>query len=392
MTIDDSPDVEYGVIAHSPEAIEQWVLDLKERFNGQSVAICLELNIGPIVACLQKYSFITLFHVSPKALAKYRNAFTQSGAKDDPTDAYFQLDYFLNHGATLQRVTLDSEDTRIIQQLVKQRRAFVEQKCELCCRIRAKLKCYYPLMLTLFNDVDTSVFCDFVERWPDLSTLKKARSNTLVNFLKSRRSAQGTLNERRIQMVKAAKPLTEDEGVIMPNRYYVLALIQQLRQVLSTIKDYDSEIAYRFELHQDSQIFESFPASGAVNAPRLMAAFGSDRTRFSSALEVSTSSAIAPVTKRSGTKTIVHWRYQCAKFERQTFVEWAGQTVMKSFWARAFYEEKRSKGKSHQATLRALAFKWIRILYSCWKNKTLYDETQYLLKMRKKGNAFTLPK
>jgi hypothetical protein len=69
------------------------------------------------------------------------------------------------------------------------------------------------------------------------------------------------------------------------------------------------------------------------------------------------------VLKRSGDSKTVHMRYRCAKFIRQTFVEWAGQTVPKSFWARAFYDQQRAKGATHQVAVRALAFKWIRILF-----------------------------
>jgi hypothetical protein len=66
----------------------------------------------------------------------------------------------------------------------------------------------------------------------------------------------------------------------------------------------------------------------------------------------------------------------------QTFIEWAAQTVNKSFWAGAFYQQ-RGKGSSHQAALRALAFKWIRILFRCWKNRTPYDESKYLKALKK---------
>jgi hypothetical protein len=36
------------------------------------------------------------------------------------------------------------------------------------------------------------------------------------------------------------------------------------------------------------------------------------------------------------------------------------------------------RGKSHHTALRSLGFKWIRIMYRCWRNKTHYDETQYI--------------
>ena len=54
---------------------------------------------------------------------------------------------------------------------------------------------------------------------------------------------------------------------------------------------------------------------------------------------------------------------------RQTFVEWAAQTINKSFWAGAYYQQQRDKGCSYNAAV-ALAFKWIRILYRCWQTRT----------------------
>jgi hypothetical protein len=93
---------------------------------------------------------------------------------------------------------------------------------------------------------------------------------------------------------------------------------------------------------------------------------------------------IAPVTDRSGNKTWVHWRMSCPKFLRQTFVEWATQSIRQSFWASAFYEQQRDKGKSHQMAVRALAFKWIRILHRCWQEGTPYDESTYLKSLKKR--------
>ena len=93
---------------------------------------------------------------------------------------------------------------------------------------------------------------------------------------------------------------------------------------------------------------------------------------------------VAPVLERSGNKAWVHWRYCCPKFLRQTFVEWAGETVKLSFWANAFYEKQKAKGKSHQTIIRALAYKWIRILHRCWLDRKPYNEAAYLLALKKK--------
>ena len=55
------------------------------------------------------------------------------------------------------------------------------------------------------------------------------------------------------------------------------------------------------------------------------------RERFPTASSVQKSAGIAPVIERSGNKSWLPWRYSCSKFVRQTFVEWAGQTIPRSF-------------------------------------------------------------
>jgi hypothetical protein len=116
-----------------------------------------------------------------------------------------------------------------------------------------------------------------------------------------------------------------------------------------------------------------------------MAAFGERRERFAGASAAQKCFGIAPVIERSGNKSWVHWRYGCSKFLRQTFVEWAGQTIPRSFWAKAYYDSCRARGTRHQAALRALAFKWIRILYRCWVDRTPYDESRYLMALQKRS-------
>ena len=36
----------------------------------------------------------------------------------------------------------------------------------------------------------------------------------------------------------------------------------------------------------------------------------------------------------------------------------------------AFYDSQRARNKGHHTAVRALAYKWIRILYACWKSRT----------------------
>lgn len=155
---------------------------------------------------------------------------------------------------------------------------------------------------------------------------------------------------------------------------------------LDSLKRIDNVIAELAPKHPDYEMFRALPGAGSVLAPRLLVAFGEDRERFANVAAVQKYSGIAPVTERSGNKSWVHWRWQCPMFVRQTFVEWSEKTVTRSYWAGLFYRQQRDKGKGHQAAVRALAFKWIRILYRCWKTHTPYDEATYLKALKRAGS------
>jgi len=97
-------------------------------------------------------------------------------------------------------------------------------------------------------------------------------------------------------------------------------------------------------------------------------------------------SGIAPVTERSGKSCRVHWRWACPKFVRQSFHEFAAFSIPWSAWTKAYYFQQRSRGLEHHAAIRSLAFKWIRILYRCWKNRTPYNELLYLDALTRRGS------
>jgi hypothetical protein len=54
--------------------------------------------------------------------------------------------------------------------------------------------------------------------------------------------------------------------------------------------------------------------------------------------------------------------------------------------AGAYYRQQRDKGNTHQVAVRALAYKWIRVLYRCWQTRTPYDESVYLNALRVHGS------
>ena len=59
-------------------------------------------------------------------------------------------------------------------------------------------------------------------------------------------------------------------------------------------------------------------------------------------------------------------------------------------WARTYYQAKVAAGKKHHTIVRALAFKWIRIMWACWQNQEAYEETRYLRAPSRSGSPFAV--
>ena len=381
----DSAQREFDRFAHRVDRIEQWACAMRQRFGGR-IAVALELSKGPLVYALQKYDFFVLFPINPSMLAKYREAFKPSRAKDDPTDAQLALELLLRHRDRLNPLQPQTAQMRMLLYLVEQRRRLVADKTRFTNRLGHALKQYFPQALDWFDQTDTPLFCDFLTRWPTLAQVKRARKASLEAFFQAHNVRFAKLVEERISAIKTATALTEDLAVVTAYQLQALVLVDQLRVTLQAIARFDAQIGSIAPTLPDYALFRALPGAGPSLAPRLLVAFGEQRERFAGADELQKYSGVAPVTERSGNKRWVHWRWQCPTFLRQTFVEWAAQTINKSFWAGAYYRRQRDQGSSHQTALRALAFKWLRIVYRCWQTRTPYDESTYLNALKRRGS------
>lgn len=265
-----------------------------------------------------------LFPVAPQALAKYRQTFAPSRAKDDPVDASLLIDLVVRHADHFQPWQPDRAEIRALQSRVQMRRTFVADRLRVTNRLIASLKHYYPQVLDWFEHRDTLVFCLFVEKWPTLQAVQAAKPEQVRRFFLNHNVRRSAVIERRIEAIQSAQPLITDPAIIEPNRDFVLALVHQLALLIGQIKQQERDIERLFKSLKDAALFESLPG--------------------------------------------------------------AGESVTKSFWAKAFYQQQKAKGKNHHTILRSLAYKWIRILWRCWQDHKPYDEAKYLLALKAKGS------
>lgn len=387
LRVSGQQQVEVEQIKNDPADLQEWIGRLRKRFAGRPVAIALEQSRGGLMAALMGHDFIYLYPVNPRTLSLYRQALSPSGKKDDPDDALLLLELVQGHSDRLRRWKPDTVATRQLQLLTEGRRHWVEQRKRFEQQLVAALKGYYPQPLQWFEGMNRGLLLDFLSRYPSLQQARRARRVSLRALFRRRGVREADSKAASLQQqIGCSCSLTEDPALLEAGTFKVLALVEQLRSLMATITSYEKRIAQLFAEHEEGPLFRSFHGAGPALAPRLLASLGTDRSRFADAREVQQWSGIAPVTRRSGRSCQAYWRRGCPKFVRQTFHEFAACSLPHSRWARAYYLQQRGRGLGHHAAVRALAYKWIRILFRCWKNRTPYDEQLYCESLKRKNS------
>lgn len=371
----------------SPENLHTWLAQLRQQHAQERLAICLEQPAASLILFLETYSWITLYPINPITLQKFREAFVTSRAKDDGKDAEYLAELLLTHHEKLKPWQPDDSQTRQLQQLVVHRRAVINERTGLSNRLKALLKQYFPQALDLCGeDLWRPLATAFLLKWPTLQSLQKAKAEKIKEFYYRHGSRSQKLIAQRLELLAQAVSLTDELAVLQSHTLRVQLLCKELILLHQTIEEFNRLIAMVFTQHPDREIFAALPGAGPVLAPRLLASMGSERERFERAQNLQRFSGIAPVTKQSGGKCYVHRRYLCPKFIKQSFHEYAAESILHSRWAAAYYGQQRKKGCGHQTAVRALAYKWQRIIWKCWQSHTIYKEEIYEAALTKSGS------
>jgi transposase len=372
-----------GSVSAAPEHLHGWMAEVRAQFPNGRILLVVEDGRSSLLDALVGYPFLAIIRVNPLASSKYRESRHLSGSSNDPLDASLLCDYALKHLDELRVWKPNDAETRRVRSLSETRRKLVDQRTAFTHELTATLKGYFPQVVEWLKDVKPAVLWQFVRLWPTLEALRAADDENIDRIMKAHRLH---FIQRRVQTLRSALDtavrLTNDTTSIEVGALRAGCLAHILEVVDEQIRVVEKALAAAWEIHQDRELFDSLPGAGAVFAPRLAAAFSTDRDRFNSAQEVQCFSGIAPVTKASGRRVLVQARYQFPTFVHQTFHEYAECSLPHSSWARESYRLQRDGGAGHHAAIRKVAFQWIRIVFKLWKDRHTYDEAVHLAALR----------
>ena len=370
-----------GWIEHRPADIHEWVAGLREEYPNGKIAVAVEQSRGAFIYALSRYEFLELLPVHPSQTAALRGVVRPSGAKSDPIDADLVCDFVEKHGDKVRAWSAADPITRELLLLVEWRRKLVDNSKSFRQQLQDTLKQYFPQALEWAGELDSRMALDFLEKWPTLDALQRSRPSTVRSFYTKHGSRSVERIDKRLAEMASATPLHSDRALIAGLSTMAGTLVALIRTTVEQIRAVEHRIEQLWSTHPDRAIFDSLPGAGPALAPRLAVALGTDRARWT-AETLQTFSGIAPVTVGSGSSEWIHARWKCPKFLRQTFHEFASNSIPHCEWAAVFYQQQRARGAGHHAAVRALAFRWIRVIVRCWKDRRPYDDALYTKRLK----------
>jgi hypothetical protein len=172
----------------------------------------------------------------------------------------------------------------------------------------------------------------------------------------------------RAEYLETPKIIAEAYGATARS---ALRLITAFTTEISALEQALSE---HFEQHPDAKIVRSLAGLGTVLGARLLGEFGDDRTRFASPKCRKNYAGTSPITKASGRSHVVLARFARNRRLAGALDQWAFCSLTSSPGARRYYEQLRTRGKTHRQAVRQLANRWVGILHTCLERGELYDE------------------
>lgn len=374
VVIDDAgQQVSVRRVAHSADGLAALITFLREIAPLDQIACIIETNHGLLISTLLEEG-CTIYPVNPKTVDRRRNA---ARAKTDAIDAYLLAKTGRSDLADLRKLTPDSAIIAELKTLTRDQDSLVQSQTRVINQLTACLKAYYPVALHLFSKLQQRTTLVFLQAYPTLDAALGASVEEITSVLKGAGHPNPNKFAPKIRETLHQPQLRADPITTRTKSRLMLALVAQLLPLIEQISSYDKEIATLFLTHEDREIFCSLPGAGKRLAPRMLAEWGDDRTRYTGSMSVQALAGTAPVAFQSGNYAKAHKRYACLKPLRNVLYQFAWQSTKQEAWALAYYKRKRAESKSHSMALRSLANVWVRIIYAMWFEHKSYSTATF---------------
>ena len=367
-------------VAQTVEGLAEFGRWLDERrAAGRELWAAIEKPEGRIVDFLLDHG-VVVYAINPKAVDRARDRFRMSGAKSDPFDARVLATFLRTDHGHLTPLRPSSEAAQELKGLTRDYARQVRQQTRLLNQLTAALKAYYPRALEVVDDLKSRWGREFLRAYATPRALAPLRERSWQRWAREHRL--GAERAAALWALLQRPQLAVPDHVERVHARRVGALLAQLDVTVAAVDEYRAAIADFFAGMPAAEWARSLPGGGSgTMVPRLYAELGDAVGRWQTFRHLQGQAGAVPVTDRSGKGARVLFRFACNTQLRDAAHQFALHSLTASEWARAYYDRCRRRGHRHHHALRALAAKWLKIIFVLWRRQVPYDETHHLATM-----------
>lgn len=365
-------------VEQSPKGMGEFGRWLDERrAKGIELWAAIEKPQGRIVDSLLDHG-VVVYPVNPKALDRVRDRFRMSRSKSDSFDAYVLAEFLRTDHVHLRALEPNSLQAQEFKMLTRDHHRLMRHKTRLINQIEVTLKEYYPRPLEVFSDLESKIALDFLTQYPTPRALSDLTRRKWNRFAK-REHHLGEARCKELWEQLNQPQLEVPQHVVRAKAQLLLVLVAQLKALAQAVESYSEEIQRFFASMPAAKLAQTLPGgkSGTI-VPMLWAELGDAKNRWQSFRHLQAEAGGVPVTQSSGKSRVVVFRYACNKLMRYASYWLSFNSLNRCEWANKYYRDQRAKGHRHPQALRALAGKWLKIIFIMWRDAKPYDENYHL--------------
>ena len=382
-------------VEHTPGAVAGLVARITElEPDASEVRVIIETRHGLLVEALVDAGY-SVIPVNPDLIARRRGP---ARKKDDAEDARIACLLGLDRYAALKTLIPHGDVAAELRSIARDDERASRDERRLLNRLRADLLLTFPAALAIAGaDLGSPTMLRLLERWPTAAALRSATRDELVGFARSGHHGWPERFADKVEAAMVVDHFVAREALVRAKADTIRLTAAQLLLVGAQRKAWERRLgalllgAPRFgrakQPREDDtgvsfpggEIYLSFPGLGDRLAARVAGEIGDRPEQFETPNALQCYAGTAPVTRRSGkSELVIAHRLACNRFLNQAVQQWAFCSLQESRWAREFYDAQTARGKSHHSALRALANRWLEVLWHCIRRRVTYRESVHV--------------
>jgi transposase len=338
------------------------------------VIVGIETDRGLLVGSLVAAGY-EIYAINPLSVARYRDRHGTSRAKSDAQDAKLLADIVRTDRHNHRQVAGDSELAEAIKVIARAHKNAIWARQRQVNTLRSALREYYPAALAAFStDLASKEALAVLAIAPTPSLARELSLAQIASALRSGGRVRGADKKAaEIRAVLQDRHLEAPDGLSRAYGAVTASAVQILRAYNGEIDALKAELTEHFDKHPDAKVIRSLPGLGTTLGARVLGEFGDDRTRYVDTHSRKNFAGTSPIEVSSGKLHTVTARHVRGRRLADACDRWALCSITASPEARRYYDELRTRNKTHPQALRQLANRWVGILHGCLETGTFYD-------------------